>query len=137
MTTQLINCEVTLLLAVVNSDYTFTVQSLCSLVTVKRRKNNNNNNTGKDKEIDFIRVDGGGDENPAHNETRFMWTKWYAEREKLTTIADVAISKCPLLFTVWTQLRLRSHQNFYKIFTRKQFLPTSVGNAQEQLHFCR
>ena len=29
-------------------------------------------------------------------------------------IADVAISKRPLLFTVWTQLRLRSHQNFWK-----------------------
>ena len=51
-------------------------------------------------------------------------------------IADVAISKRPLLFTVWTQLRLRSHQNFYVIFTRKQFLPTSAGNAQAQLHFC-
>ena len=36
------------------------------------------------------------------------------------SIADVAISKRPLLFTVWTQLRLRSHQNFYEIFTRKQ-----------------
>ena len=52
-------------------------------------------------------------------------------------IADVAISKRPLLFTVWTQLRLRSHQNFYKIFTRKHFLPTSAGNAQAQMHFCR
>ena len=31
---------------------------------------------------------------------------------------------------------LRSHQNFYEIFTRKQFLPTSAGNAQAQLHFC-
>ena len=51
-------------------------------------------------------------------------------------VADVAISKCPLLFTVWTQLHLRSHQNFYEIFTRKQFLPTSAGNAQAQLHFC-
>ena len=50
-------------------------------------------------------------------------------------IADVAISKRPLLFTVWTQLRLRSHQNFYEIFTHKQFLPTSAGNAQVQLHF--
>ena len=29
-----------------------------------------------------------------------------------------------------------SHQNFYEIFTRKQFLPTSAGNAQAQLHFC-
>ena len=54
------------------------------------------------------------------------------ERNKAVTIADVAISKRPLLFTVWTQLRLRSHQNFYEIFTRKQFLPTS----QAQLHFC-
>ena len=53
-----------------------------------------------------------------------------------TTIADVAISKRPLLFTVWTQLRLRSHQNCYKIFTRKQFLSTFAGNAQVQLHFC-
>ena len=51
-------------------------------------------------------------------------------------IADVAITKRPLLFTVWTQLRLRSHQNFYEIFTRKQFLPTSAGNEQGQLHFC-
>ena len=50
-------------------------------------------------------------------------------------ITDVAISKRPLLFTVWTQLRLRSHQNFYEIFTHKQFLPTSAGNAQAQLHF--
>ena len=49
---------------------------------------------------------------------------------------DVAISKRPPLFTTWTQLRLRSHQFFYEIFTRKQFLPTSVGNAQAQLHFC-
>ena len=52
------------------------------------------------------------------------------------SIADVAISKRPLLFTVWMQLRLRSHQNLYKIFTRKQILPTSAGNAQAQLHFC-
>ena len=52
------------------------------------------------------------------------------------SIADVAISKCPLLFTVWTQLRLHSHQNFYEIFARKQVLPTSAGNAQAQLHFC-
>ena len=52
------------------------------------------------------------------------------------TIADVAISKRPLLFNVWAQLRLRNHQNFYEIFTRKQFLPTSAGNAQAQLHFC-
>ena len=51
-------------------------------------------------------------------------------------IADVAISKRPLLFTVWTQLRLRCHKNFYEIFTRKQFLPTSACNAQAQLHFC-
>ena len=50
-------------------------------------------------------------------------------------IADVAISKRPLLFTVWTQLHLQSHQNAYKIFTRKQFLPTFAGNAQAQLHF--
>ena len=40
---------------------------------------------------------------------------------KLHAIADVAISKRLLLFTVWMQLCLRSHQNFYKIFTRKQF----------------
>ena len=52
------------------------------------------------------------------------------------SIADVAISKRPLLFIVWTQLRLRGHQNVYEIFTRKQFLPTSAGNAQAQLHFC-
>ena len=51
-------------------------------------------------------------------------------------IADVAISKRPLLFTVGTQLRLRSHQNFKEIFTRKQLLPTSASNAQAQLHFC-
>ena len=53
-----------------------------------------------------------------------------------SAVADVAISKRPLLFTVWTQLRLRSHQNFYEIFTRKQFLPTSAGNTQAQLQFC-
>ena len=51
-------------------------------------------------------------------------------------IADVAISTRPLLFTVWTQLRLRSHHFFYKIFTHKQFLPTSAGNVQAHLHFC-
>ena len=51
-------------------------------------------------------------------------------------MSDVANSKRPLLFTVWTQLRLRSHQNCYEIFTRKQFLPTSAGNAQAQLYFC-
>ena len=51
-------------------------------------------------------------------------------------IGDVAISKHPLLFTVWTQLRLRSHQIFNEIFTRKQFLPISAGNAQAQLHSC-
>ena len=28
-----------------------------------------------------------------------------------------------------------SHQIFYKVFTRKQFLPTYAGNAQAQLHF--
>ena len=50
-------------------------------------------------------------------------------------IVDVAISKRPLLFILWTQPRLRSHQKFYEIFTRKQFLPTSAGNAQAQLHF--
>ena len=44
-----------------------------------------------------------------------------------TRIADVAISKRPLLFTVWTQLRLRSHQNFYEIFTRKQFFANFCG----------
>ena len=44
------------------------------------------------------------------------------------------------------QLRQRSHQNFYEIFTRKQFFCqllqvtrkrscTSAGNAQAQLHF--
>ena len=63
----------------------------------------------------------------------------YCSEEGIWTIAAiayVAISKRPLLFTVWTQLRQRSHQNFYEIFTRKQFLPTSVGNAQAQLHFC-
>ena len=52
------------------------------------------------------------------------------------SIADVGNSKRPLLFTVWTQLRLRSHQNVYENFTRKQFLPTSGGNAQAQLQFC-
>ena len=42
-------------------------------------------------------------------------------------IADVAISKRPLLFTVWTQLRLRGHQNFYEIFTRKKFFANFCG----------
>ena len=60
----------------------------------------------------------------------------YANYLLFSRIADVAISKRPLLFTVWMQLRLRSHQNFYEIFTRKQFLPTSAGKAQAQLHFC-
>ena len=60
-------------------------------------------------------------------------------------IADVAISKRPLLFSVWTQLRLRSHQNFNEIFTRKHICQllrvtrkrscNSAGNAQAQLHF--
>ena len=59
----------------------------------------------------------------------------FTGRSIKTSIADVAISKLPLLFTVWTQLHLRSHQNFNEIFTRKQFLPTSAGNAQAQLHF--
>ena len=67
-------------------------------------------------------------ENDSH-----IWMLWESLQD---SIADVAISKRPLLFTVWTQLRLRSHQNFYEIFTRKQFLPTSAGNAQAQLHFC-
>ena len=61
------------------------------------------------------------------------WTEWVLEKH--SSIADVAISKRPLLFTVWMQLRLRSHQNFKEIFTRKQFLPISAGNAQAQLHF--
>ena len=60
-------------------------------------------------------------------------------------IADVAISKCPLLFTVWTQLHLRSHQNFYEIFTANSFCQllgvtrkrscTYASSAQVQLHF--
>ena len=50
--------------------------------------------------------------------------------------ADVAICKRPLFFTLWTQMRLRSYQNLYKISTRKQILPTFAGNAQAQLHFC-
>ena len=52
-------------------------------------------------------------------------------------IADVAISKRPLLFTVWTLLRLRSHQNFYENFTRKQFLPTSAGKKKNKEIKCR
>ena len=56
--------------------------------------------------------------------------------QEVTQLQMFAISKRPLLFTVWTQLRLRSHQIFYKIFTRKQFLPTSAYNVQAQLHFC-
>ena len=54
---------------------------------------------------------------------------YYWPTPYLTLIADVAISKRPLLFIVWTQLRLCSHQTFYKIFTRKQLLPKA------QLHF--
>ena len=43
-------------------------------------------------------------------------------------IADVAISKRPLLFTVWTQLRLRSHQNLEKVYLRSQILERpSIG----------
>ena len=42
-------------------------------------------------------------------------------------------------FTVLTMTKLittlRSHQNFYEIFTHKQFFPTSAGNVQAQLHF--
>ena len=55
----------------------------------------------------------------------------YQIRDQYTgaSMADVAISKRPVLFTVWTQLRLPSHQNFNEIFTHKQFLPTSAGNA--------
>ena len=69
------------------------------------------------------------------------WVHWTsikieAQVHYFVTVADVAISKRPLLSTVWTQLRLRSHQTFYEIFIRKQFLPTSAGNAQGQLHFC-
>ena len=59
----------------------------------------------------------------------------FEEALEVNAIAHVAISKHLLLSTVWTQLRLRSHQIFYEIFTRKQFLPTSAGNAQAQLHF--
>ena len=60
---------------------------------------------------------------------------------KIGPIADVAISKRPLLFTVWTQLRMRSHQNFYARnfgqllrVTRKRSC-TFAGNVQAQLHF--
>ena len=46
-------------------------------------------------------------------------------------IADVANSKCPLLFTVQCNCVCA----VTKFFTRKNLLPTSVGNAQAQLHF--
>ena len=57
-------------------------------------------------------------------------------------MADVAISKRPLLFTVWMQLRLRSQpkflpaNNFCQLLrvTRKRSC-TSAGNPQAQLHF--
>ena len=61
-------------------------------------------------------------------------------------IADVAISKRPLLFTVWTQLLLRSQQKFFTKFlpannfcqllrVMRKCSCTSAGNAQAQLHF--
>ena len=60
-------------------------------------------------------------------------------------IAYVAISKHPLYFTVWTQLRLRSHQNLSNFLPANNFCQllrvtrkrscTSAGNAQAQLHF--
>ena len=43
-----------------------------------------------------------------------------------TPIADVAISKRPL-FTVRTQLRLHSHQNFDENFNHKQFSANFCG----------
>ena len=54
----------------------------------------------------------------------------YCSEEGIWTIAAiayVAISKRPLLFTVWTQLRLRSHQNFYEIFTRQTIFANICG----------
>ena len=34
-----------------------------------------NYHTGKDKEIECIRVDGGADEGPVHEEVQYWWTK--------------------------------------------------------------
>ena len=47
---------------------------------------------GCEKDIDFIRVDGGGDESPSHMETQFMWTEWHIERSKLATIVTTRYS---------------------------------------------
>lgn len=40
----------------------------------------------KNKPIDCIRVDGAGDEGPAHAEVQFMWTERHLEQEKVHTL---------------------------------------------------
>ena len=69
-----------------------------------------------------------------------MWCLRSLERDgviqKLTIlerIYDLVLSNtCVPVSGTWSIL---FPQNFYEIFTRKQFLPTSAGSAQAQLHF--
>ena len=45
-----------------------------------------NAETGKSKLIDYICVDGAGDEGPGHEEVQYYWTLWHLEQEKLVTL---------------------------------------------------
>jgi hypothetical protein len=47
---------------------------------------------GEEKEIDFIRVDGGGDESPSHIETQFHWAEWHLKHKKLATLVTTRYS---------------------------------------------
>lgn len=47
---------------------------------------------GKEKEVNFIHVDGGGDENPSHVETQFMWAEWHTNRNKIATNVSTGYS---------------------------------------------
>lgn len=42
--------------------------------------------TETEKSIDCIRVDGGMDEGPAHEEVQFLWTEWHLKHKKVATI---------------------------------------------------
>ena len=46
----------------------------------------------KNKPIDCIRVDGAGDEGPAHAEVQFMWTERHLEQEKVHTLVTTRCS---------------------------------------------
>jgi hypothetical protein len=46
---------------------------------------------GTDKEIYFIRVDGGGDENSSHIENKFHWTEFHIHHAKVATILTIYI----------------------------------------------